>query len=494
MRGGTTMKISVFMACLVLLMVSISCSLLNKTTARPTSPVSTIVVFEDFEGDSYENWTIEGEAFGTKPHTGTSPKQQPVAGFMGKGLINTYFPDDTPRGKLVSKSFLIEKPFIGFLIGGGDHPGETCINLVVNESIARTKNGINSEYLKPAVWDVSDLIGGRARFEIIDTHSGGWGHINVDHIIFSDSRDDIEASLIGYKQMLMAGEFQKIYDPSVGEKEQWYINDHTFVYGPDDNWHMFGITHAEPANPGDEDNFAHAVSPKLMAQTWIKLPFALSVDWDSWKEVHLWAPHVIKHQDTYYMFYCAGDPDPTTYKIHLATSKDLHTWTRHPANPMVRDGYHARDPFILKNGNVFIMYYTATDPVAEGNHVVACRTSTDLIHWNERHICFRDPSIGTWGGPTESPFVVRRGGYYYMFVGPRGGYIGTTVFRSTDPFKWNLSDQVGHIESHALEVIRDKDGAWYVSHCGWGQGGVYLAPLTWLDGLDDMETSLLPPR
>ena len=25
---------------------------------------------------------------------------------------------------------------------------------------------------------------------------------------------------------------------------------------------------------------------------------------------------------------------------------------------------------------------------------------------------------------------------------------------------------------------------WYVSHCGWYQGGVYLAPLTWHDGED----------
>lgn len=28
------------------------------------------------------------------------------------------------------------------------------------------------------------------------------------------------------------------------------------------------------------------------------------------------------------------------------------------------------------------------------------------------------------------------------------------------------------------EVIRD-GGDWFVSHCGWGQGGVYLAPLSW---------------
>ena len=62
---------------------------------------------------------------------------------------------------------------------------------------------------------------------------------------------------------MSAGEFVPIYDPSVGEDEPWYINDHTFVRGPDGTWHMFGITHAEPADPLDERHFAHATAPAL---------------------------------------------------------------------------------------------------------------------------------------------------------------------------------------------------------------------------------------
>ena len=45
--------------------------------------------------------------------------------------------------------------------------------------------------------------------------------------------------------------------------------------------------------------------------------------------------------------------------------------------------------------------------------------------------------------------------------------------------EWSMNDQVGVIDSHALEVMRDSDGGWYASHCGWGQGGVFLAPLEW---------------
>lgn len=282
---------------------------------------------------------------------------------------------------------------------------------------------------------------------------------------------------------VQAGEFFKIYDPSIGESEQWYINDHCFIRGQDGTWHLFGITHPEPMNPMDEKQFAHATASSLTQRMWVKQPMALEADWENYREVHLWAPHVIYHDGLYYMYYCAGgDPDNAHYRIYLATSQDLWTWERHPENPMLVDGYDARDPMVLRVGDQWVMYYTATSRPEGGNHIVAYRTSRDLVHWSkERGTAFTDPQVGTWGGPTESPFVVQRGEYYYLFIGPRGGYVGTDVFVSKDPFHWDIGDQVGHIPAHAAEVIQDVDGAWYVSSAGWGQGGVYLAPLEWID-------------
>jgi len=287
--------------------------------------------------------------------------------------------------------------------------------------------------------------------------------------------------------------FFKIYDPGVGEDEPWYINDHCFVRGPDGLWHLFGITHAEPFNPMDEDNLAHATAKALTQIGWKKRPFALSVD-EAFGERHLWAPHVVSHDGLYYMYYCAGDKDHAKYKIHLATSKDLWQWRRHADNPMVVDGYDARDPFVLKAGDEWVMYYSCTSEPKGGNHIVACVTSKDLIHWGDRKVVFTDPSRGTYGGPTESPFVVRRGKFYYLFIGPRGGYVGTSVYRSTDHFQWKPAQKVRHFRSHAAEVIRDIDGKWYVSHCGWKQGGVYLASFQWYDGLDDGGASLPVPE
>ncbi len=282
--------------------------------------------------------------------------------------------------------------------------------------------------------------------------------------------------------IVSVGTFEKIYDPSVGENEPWYINDHTLIQGDDGTWHMYGITHAEPEDPGNEKNFAHATSPALTASPWTKQPFALTYQAEPWGEKHLWAPHVIRHDGLYYMFYCAGGEGGSRYRIHLATSPDLWHWERSSANPLIVDGYDARDPMVLRVNDTWVMYYTATSEPEGGNHIVAAATSPDLLTWTGRTTVFHDPEIGTFGGPTESPFVVQRGGQYYLFIGPRGGYLGTSVYVSEDPFSWLGAPELVRIPSHAAEVVQDSDGRWYITHCGWGQGGLYLAPLTWNDG------------
>ena len=55
------------------------------------------------------------------------------------------------------------------------------------------------------------------------------------------------------------------------------------------------------------------------------------------------------------------------------------------------------------------------------------------------------------------------------------------MLESRDPLAFDLDGQVGFIDAHGSEVITDEAGATWVSHCGWGQGGVYLAPLHWTD-------------
>jgi len=151
------------------------------------------ILIADFEGKDYGDWKATGTAFGPGPARGTLPNQMPVSGFEGKGLVNSFYGGDGPTGTLTSPPFKVERKFINFLIGGGYDPGRTCIDLLVDGKAVRNATGPNrqpggTERLDPYSWDVAELLGKTAQIEIADKASGGWGHINIDHIVQSNRR------------------------------------------------------------------------------------------------------------------------------------------------------------------------------------------------------------------------------------------------------------------------------------------------------------------
>lgn len=161
----------------------------RRFTPDPPSPqqaefVPAGKVLADFE-NGYGDWRAEGEAFGREPARGALPNQQPVSGFRGGGLVNSFLGGDHPQGTLTSPIFEITASHISFLIGGGAHR-ETRLDLRVDGQAVRTASGRDRERLAWQSWDVSDLIGKQAELQIVDRHSGGWGHINVDHVVLAD--------------------------------------------------------------------------------------------------------------------------------------------------------------------------------------------------------------------------------------------------------------------------------------------------------------------
>ncbi|MBN2137202.1 MAG: hypothetical protein JW720_05305 [Sedimentisphaerales bacterium] len=149
------------------------------------------VVLADFEGPDYGDWKAAGEAFGSAPAKGTLAAQQEVSGFAGKGLVNTYLGGDGPHGTLTSPPFEISRKFLSFLIGGGSHKGRTCMNLIIDGKVVRTAVGKDNEKLEWRFWSVEDFMGKSAVLQIVDSESGGWGHINIDQIELTDKPNDI---------------------------------------------------------------------------------------------------------------------------------------------------------------------------------------------------------------------------------------------------------------------------------------------------------------
>ncbi|WP_374200375.1 GH32 C-terminal domain-containing protein [Arthrobacter sp. M4] len=83
----------------------------------------------DFNGGNYQGWTVSNEPgnwlngpFGSAPATGTLPNQNPVSGFAGTGLVNSFVDGDWPLGRMESPSFTVNSQYINFLVGGGRHP------------------------------------------------------------------------------------------------------------------------------------------------------------------------------------------------------------------------------------------------------------------------------------------------------------------------------------------------------------------------------------
>jgi uncharacterized protein (DUF608 family) len=162
------------------------------------APARADVMFEDWERGSYEGWTVTGKAFGDKPR-----QLSDIAGYQGNvnaqgnWTVNTHETRsgedvgkaDTYLGTLTSREFTIERDFVRFRIGGGNHPGQTCVNLLVEGAPVRTMTGRDSNRMRVEHFDVREFAGQKARIQIVDAFRGGWGQIGVDEIVLTDSPD-----------------------------------------------------------------------------------------------------------------------------------------------------------------------------------------------------------------------------------------------------------------------------------------------------------------
>lgn len=187
------------------------------------------ILFDDFEG-GYQKWTVTGTAFGREPAHGALPSQNPVSGFLGHGLVNSFVGGDDTTGKLISQNFVIERNFVRFLVGGGHYP-TTQIRLVINGKIVRATSGEDNELLKPAVWNVREFIGQTAHIEIVDEQKGGWGHINVDEIVFSDS--SISRTLLQLLESLLPIRFSAVQPSSGPAAESGRVAFQNLALNPD---------------------------------------------------------------------------------------------------------------------------------------------------------------------------------------------------------------------------------------------------------------------
>jgi fructan beta-fructosidase len=145
-------------------------------------------LFADFEADGLQaGWTGTG-SFADLGNTTWSD----LPGRVGRGVLDTCWAGCDPAvGTVRSSDFTIDHDFVNLLVAGGNHPlsepEPTAVSLVVDGKVVKTATGDNSPNMNWRAWDVSEWRGQSAYIEVTDQRTADWGHVMVDHILFSDT-------------------------------------------------------------------------------------------------------------------------------------------------------------------------------------------------------------------------------------------------------------------------------------------------------------------
>ena len=189
-------------------------------------------------------------------------------------------------------------------------------------------------------------------------------------------------------------------------------------------------------------DLGYAFSPDGM--NWTKHPnpvmnVGISSEWDNG---FLEGPSVIKDGDVYKMWYCGydaivdGNGTDGLANIGYATSQDGIIWTKYENNPVLSTGENAwdsvfaQDPHVIKENDMYYMWYGGNDVDSYGQKV-GYAWSSDGINWTK----YNDNPVlvngtpGEWDANTASfPSILNDNGVYKMW------YTGKDV----DPIPSNL--------------------------------------------------------
>ena len=455
------------------------------------------IVIADFEGETFGAWKTTGTAFGEGPAHGKVGWQQPVDGYLGEGLVNSFHGGDDAMGTLTSPPFKIQRKFITFLIGGGGFVGQTCMNLLVDGKVVRSATGPNTdagggEHLIPLAWDVGEFLGRDAEIQIVDQAKGGWGHILVDQIVQTDARGSIVLAAprrsepwrksptyetfplyasVPYDQALRP---QFHFTSRVG-----WLNDPNGMVYYDGEWHM-AFQHFAKGNANGQKSWGNAVSPDLVH--WTQLPHAINpypnvID-PAGGEHTIWSGSAVvdelnvlgKQQGdvkTLFALFTATHQDQTLKKPAFfqagAYSTDKgRTWAKiNDGKPIIehQEGFDPaqRDPYMFFDAPS--KSYRCIMEIGGPQRLVRIFKSTDLLHWevledipNKAAECINMFAVPLDGDPKNSKWVITDAGTGYEV----GDYDGEkwTGFGNKAANGWPLKFEYGDCY-YAAQVFND---------------------------------------
>lgn len=230
----------------------------------------------DFETGTLRDWLAIGSAFDNQPTFGdniAARRPGEASGHAGDWWIGTFenrpgpaspaggAQGDEPLGTLISESFLLRRPYLHFLVGGGADVTRVRVELLVeirpwetpppmradgvggrirldddDYTVRVSAAGNDEEAMRRVVWDVSADAGRKARILVSDNSSGPWGHINVDDFQFSDTPPPVAAVPRSARFRLTATGFRVVHQSydnifqADGRDDEVYVRSDVFGF------------------------------------------------------------------------------------------------------------------------------------------------------------------------------------------------------------------------------------------------------------------------
>jgi len=404
------------------------------------------LLIADFEGDTYGEWKTTGKAFGDGPARANVNPPNRVAGHQGQGLVNTFLDGDPSTGTLTSPPFTIQRRHINFLIGAGNYLEATCVNLLVDGKVVRTAVGParkvdGKEVLDWQSWDVAELAGKEAVIQIVDNATGGWGHVNVDQIVQSDTLrrptlDDwpvvkprpkiAEPSLVPQytfaetleeqEEQLKANPLlQRMIKSRAAQADDphrpiyHYVNPEGRLNDPNGlcfwqgRWHLF-----YQAYPPEDtrQHWGHAVSDDLVH--WRDLPLAIYPH----PEDKCFSGSTLVEEDRVIAIYhgiaagtmVAVSSDPLLLNWEKVTGQAVIPLPKAGDPPLA---YNIFDPCIWKSGGIYYALTAGTTDEGPGGKRIRAEflhRSKDLTEWEYLHPFLEDDQYGMIGDDGACPY------------------------------------------------------------------------------------------
>lgn len=189
---------------------------------------------------------------------------------------------------------------------------------------------------------------------------------------------------------------------------------------------------------------------------------------------NLHSPVVGQHDGRWWMLYAKSADDPAgpgENEFHVLVSVDGKTWTDHRhadgSTRVFAGPGAARTPSLVRFGDTWHCYYTGNYDGDKTNAAVYVRTSLDLLKWSEPKIAHEDyePAGGRRANTHESPVVIERHGWYYLFRTAEGDT--TYVYRSRDPLDFGrgymVNKAIAKLPLVAPEIVVGPDGRDYIT-------------------------------